>query len=1132
MASNESTTGTAAGSQVVGKVFIQYGTAKAVAADGTERALAPNSPIFAHDQIITDSDGSVSIMIDGHDGAPATQLDLGRMSHITIDEDVYAGAAPGVTADATAEADKIQQALLAGDQPIDLDATAAGGNAGAGGGVTSPFSLSLTGAVGDVNSGAGTTGPGGLGTGGGTLGAGIAVATPTVTLTTDSTDGGAGHDADFITNDGSLTFSAPAAGVGRTYTVSDGTTTTTSGSYTPPSVDGHYTVVVTDTDGNGNHSSASITYTLDTTVSASITIGGITADNVINAAEAGGNVAVTGTVGGDAHAGDAVTLTVHGVDYHGTVQTGNTFSINVLGSDLAADSNVHATVTTTDLAGNSITVPTDHAYGVDTIAPSATIAVNTITADNTINIAESHENIAVTGTVGGDAHAGDAVTLTVHGVDYHGTVQTGNTFSINVLGSDLAADSNVHATVTTSDLAGNSITVAADHGYGVDTITPVAVDDHIGVQEGASPIHGNVMMTNDLQGADAHVVAGTFEGSLGGHLLLAADGSYTYTAPAYVDHNNPDGHAPGSFADQGSVELPKSEGFAYTLIDDHGNASQATLNIAIGDTAPGTTAGASEISFVQELAGNDSVIGTYELVNGQATNLHTLITNTNDHSQYGSLGDIEAGAKLFITSGGHTYYMDASLNAPGEDHFKDGSGNLIFAVPENGEIHIEDLPISGGIGIDYNDVVLRVAQGPTVSEANLLDGTHPDAAALTVEGNLIGHQIIPGADPLTLHVGGQDLALDGSGHSIIVHSNTGDLTISDNGAWSYTLLDNTLLHHDTDPGKADGTSDGDSDRGTGDQVQDIFKLTVTDIDGDSIHPNLVININDDGPVAYNQHQTFTVEQEQHNHHYDFGHHDTDNGNWHDKHNDNAGSDDNDHWGRTSDRVSHNGETGIQINHHDNSGNDEGCTPTFQVEKGHHGNLSFDFNIEKGDGDSDTGNHTWTIERFGADNTWHTFHSGTLDGSGHVDYSWEQGNEDGNFRCVFQAENDHGSKTNIDHIGCDDSDISGNLLTGGDHLGGFGADGGHVLSVTALHDGADMSGKGHSDTATNLHDDLTVTGEHGGTLHVDSNGHYTYTPGEHQSGSETFNFTLIDGDGDTSSATLSMLIDDPNQHPCG
>ncbi|MCX6012201.1 MAG: hypothetical protein NTV30_02070, partial [Chloroflexi bacterium] len=62
--------------------------------------------------------------IDGHDGAPATQLDLGRMSHITIDEDVYAGAAPGVTADATAETEQIQKALLEGDQPIDLAATA------------------------------------------------------------------------------------------------------------------------------------------------------------------------------------------------------------------------------------------------------------------------------------------------------------------------------------------------------------------------------------------------------------------------------------------------------------------------------------------------------------------------------------------------------------------------------------------------------------------------------------------------------------------------------------------------------------------------------------------------------------------------------------------------------------------------------------------------------------------------------------------------------------------------------------------------------------------------------------------------------------------------------------------------
>ena len=58
---------------------------------------------------------------------------------------------------------------------------------------------------------------------------------------------------------------------------------------------------------------------------------------MINAAEAGGTVAITGTVGGDAQVGDTVTLMVNGVTYTGTVAAGNTFSINVAGADLAAD---------------------------------------------------------------------------------------------------------------------------------------------------------------------------------------------------------------------------------------------------------------------------------------------------------------------------------------------------------------------------------------------------------------------------------------------------------------------------------------------------------------------------------------------------------------------------------------------------------------------------------------------------------------------------------------------------------------------------------------------------------------------------------------------------------------------------
>ncbi|MFM5239961.1 VWA domain-containing protein, partial [Aeromonas veronii] len=64
---------------------------------------------------------------------------------------------------------------------------------------------------------------------------------------------------------------------------------------------------------------------------------------------------------------------------------------------------------------------------------------------------------------------GDTVTLTIGGNTYTGEVQAGNTFSINVPGSVLAANSNVQASVTATDDNGNSATAETDRGYTVDT---------------------------------------------------------------------------------------------------------------------------------------------------------------------------------------------------------------------------------------------------------------------------------------------------------------------------------------------------------------------------------------------------------------------------------------------------------------------------------------------------------------------------------------------------------------------------------------------------------------------------------------------------------------------------------------
>ena len=98
-------------------------------------------------------------------------------------------------------------------------------------------------------------------------------------------------------------------------------------------------MTVDGSDGAGNPFTATTTsiHSVDLAASATITVDAITADDVVNAAEAGGTINVTGTVGGDAADGDTVSFTINGQDYSGIVATGNTYSISVAGSDLAAD---------------------------------------------------------------------------------------------------------------------------------------------------------------------------------------------------------------------------------------------------------------------------------------------------------------------------------------------------------------------------------------------------------------------------------------------------------------------------------------------------------------------------------------------------------------------------------------------------------------------------------------------------------------------------------------------------------------------------------------------------------------------------------------------------------------------------
>ncbi|PTV51276.1 BapA/Bap/LapF family prefix-like domain-containing protein, partial [Acinetobacter seifertii] len=162
------------------------------------------------------------------------------------------------------------------------------------------------------------------------------------------------------------------------------------------------TAVATDPAGNPSLPGTGIVDAVaPSTDGVNFTIDSVTADNVINASEASGNVTVTGVlknVPSDA-ANTVVTVVINGVTYTATVdKVAGTWSVSVPGSGLVADADktIDAKVTFTDAAGNSSSVNDTQTYTVDTTAPNAPV-LNPINAtDPVTGTAEAGSTVKVT----------------------------------------------------------------------------------------------------------------------------------------------------------------------------------------------------------------------------------------------------------------------------------------------------------------------------------------------------------------------------------------------------------------------------------------------------------------------------------------------------------------------------------------------------------------------------------------------------------------------------------------------------------------------------------------------------------------------------------------------------------------
>ncbi|WP_154820230.1 Ig-like domain-containing protein, partial [Enterobacter hormaechei] len=190
--------------------------------------------------------------------------------------------------------------------------------------------------------------------------------------------------------------------------------------------EGTVKISVTGDSAAGNPITISHDVTVDLATVA-ISINALATDDVINAAEKGADLVLSG-VTTNVEAGQTVTISLNGRIYTTTVDDSGNWTYTVPSADLAGlkDGDASVQVSVTNVNGNSASAGRE--YSVDATAPSVTI--NTIATDDILNATEAQSDLAISGT--STAEAGQTVTVSLNGKDYTTTVSANGSWTLNV----------------------------------------------------------------------------------------------------------------------------------------------------------------------------------------------------------------------------------------------------------------------------------------------------------------------------------------------------------------------------------------------------------------------------------------------------------------------------------------------------------------------------------------------------------------------------------------------------------------------------------------------------------------------------------------------------------------------------
>ncbi len=476
----------------------------------------------------------------------------------------------------------------------------------------------------------------------------------------------------------------------------------------------------------GNPVSVTHPVTVDLTAVA-VSINAITVDDVINAAEKGAALTLSGSTSG-VEAGQTVTVTFGGKTYSATVAANGSWSTSVPAADMAAlrDGDASAQASVSNVNANSAT--TTHAYSVDASAP--TVTINTIAGDDILNTAEAGAALTITGS--STAEAGQTVTVTLNGENYTGTVQTDGSWSVSVPQADVSAltASNYTVNAAVSDKAGNPASV--NHNLTVDTSVPVVTINTVAGDD----------VINATEHAQAQIISGSATGAATGSTVTVTIGTNTFTTVLDASGNWSVG-VPASVVSalaNGTVTINAS------VTDAGGNSGSATHQVTVNTGLP-------TITF--NTISGDNVLNADE--KGQPLTIS------------GSSTGLATGAQVTVTLNGHNYSATT-----------DASGNWTLTVP------VSDLAALGQANYTVSASATSAAGNTASSQANLLvDSGLPGVTINTVAGDDIINAAEAGDDQTISGV--VTRAAAGDTVTVTLGGNTYTTTVQGNLSWSVSV---------------------------------------------------------------------------------------------------------------------------------------------------------------------------------------------------------------------------------------------------------------------------------------------------------------------------------------------------------